>query len=198
MDNVNGHQRDEHEEAPPEGEEHELDGGVDPVGVAPDPDQKEHRDELDLPEEIEEQEVRGHEDPHQAAFQKQQEEVEGSYVEGDGPPGDQNADDVDEGREPDEHQAQPVQGETEAGPQAFQPGVVHHQEPGPRRAQVRLEVNQKQQADQRQFDDGNAQADPAAEERLVAGGKSQENPRQGGKKQNPQKGPRRHQNPSLP
>src|SRR5581483_7973742 len=47
----------EHEHAPEQGVEEELDGRVLAVGASPDPDQEVHRDEHELPEDEEQDEV---------------------------------------------------------------------------------------------------------------------------------------------
>ncbi len=51
----------EHQQRPDERVQDELDRGVDPVGAAPDPDDQVHRDEHDLPEDVEQEGVEGEE-----------------------------------------------------------------------------------------------------------------------------------------
>ena len=53
---------DEHQQRADERVEDELDRRVDPVRAAPDPDDQVHRDEDDLPEDVEEEQVEGDED----------------------------------------------------------------------------------------------------------------------------------------
>ena len=56
-------QRDQHQHRAEERVQEELDRRVHPVFMAPDTDQEEHGHNLDFPEQVEEKEVRGQEDP---------------------------------------------------------------------------------------------------------------------------------------
>ena len=56
-----GQDRHQHQQRPDQGVQDELDRGVDPVRAAPDPDDQVHRDEDDLPEDVEQEQVEGHE-----------------------------------------------------------------------------------------------------------------------------------------
>ena len=56
-----GQDRDQHQERPDERVQDELDRGVDPVGAAPDADDQVHRDQDDLPEDVEQEHVQGDE-----------------------------------------------------------------------------------------------------------------------------------------
>ena len=68
---VEGEDGDQHEEGAHQRVEDELDGGVDAVGPAPDPDDEIHRDQHRLPEDVEEEEVEGHEDAEHARLEQE-------------------------------------------------------------------------------------------------------------------------------
>ena len=70
MDDKEPHQGDQHEEAAAEGKEHKLDRGIDFSVMPPDADEEKHGNELDFPEQIEEQQIGGHKEAHEAAFQE--------------------------------------------------------------------------------------------------------------------------------
>ena len=59
MDEVEGDQGHQHQEAAAEGEQGELDGGVHPPFVAPDADHEEHGNDLDFPEQVKQEEIGG-------------------------------------------------------------------------------------------------------------------------------------------
>ena len=107
--------------------------------MAPEAHQKKHGNDLDFPKEIKEHEISGHEQAHDAGLQKQQKEMEGAHLDCDGPPGDQDTDDVDKGREQQEQLADPIQPQTVADPQAGNPGVILSQQPNPGRPGLGLE-----------------------------------------------------------
>ena len=130
MDDIEGDEGDEHQQAAGQGVEEELDGRVDAVFVAPDAHQEKHGDDLDFPKEIKEQQISGQKEAGQGALQKQNEEKEGAYLEVDGLPGDEHAEDVDEGDQQDQHQADAVQSQAVARPQPRDPGIVLQQQPG--------------------------------------------------------------------
>ena len=64
-------QGDQHEDRAEKGIEEELDGRIDPIRSAPDPDNNEHRDQHRLPEHIEEDGVERREDADHHAFHDQ-------------------------------------------------------------------------------------------------------------------------------
>src|ERR1035437_8596911 len=71
---------DQHEQAAHQGEQEELDRGIDLSGPSPDPDDEVHRDEHGLPEHIEQEEVRGAEDTGHAGLQEQQRGKETAFA----------------------------------------------------------------------------------------------------------------------
>jgi hypothetical protein len=73
---VQHEERHEHEHAARERVQEELHGGVDAPLVAPDPDEEVHRDEHGLPEDVEEEEVEGHEDPDHPRLEEEHEDDE--------------------------------------------------------------------------------------------------------------------------
>jgi len=68
--------RHQHEERTDDRVEDELDRGVDPPRSAPDPDQQVHRDQHQLPEDVEEEDVERQEDAEHPRLQHEQEDVE--------------------------------------------------------------------------------------------------------------------------
>ena len=54
------------------GVDHELDGGIIPVGTAPLVDEEVHRDEADFPEDKEDQQVNRHEDAQHPGLEEQE------------------------------------------------------------------------------------------------------------------------------
>ncbi len=58
------------EQTAAQGEQNKLDCGIDPPLMAPDAHQEKHGNDLDFPKQIKEQEIGGHEQAHDAGFQK--------------------------------------------------------------------------------------------------------------------------------
>jgi hypothetical protein len=56
--------------------EHELDGGVDPAVVAPDPDEEIHRDEHRVPEHVEKEQIEREKDADHRRLEREHEEGE--------------------------------------------------------------------------------------------------------------------------
>ena len=108
--------------------------------MAPEAHQEKHGDDLDFPKEVKEQEIGGHEQAHDAGFQKEEKEMEGADLGRNGAPGDEDAEDVDKGREQQEQLAYPIQPQAVADPQAGDPGVVLRQQPNPGRPGLRLQA----------------------------------------------------------
>ena len=67
-----GEDRDQHQQRSDQRVEDELDRRVDPVRAAPDPDDQVHRDEHELPEDVEEEEVEGEEDADQTDLEDEE------------------------------------------------------------------------------------------------------------------------------
>ena len=72
---VGGDDADQHQQRAKEGVEEELHRGVDPVRAAPDPDQQRHRNQHQLPEDVEEEHVEGDEDPQHPGLEEQDGDV---------------------------------------------------------------------------------------------------------------------------
>jgi hypothetical protein len=70
---------DQHERAARHRVEEELHRGVDAPLVPPDPDEEIHRDQHGFPEDVEEEEVEGHEHAQHPRFQQQHEDLEGLH-----------------------------------------------------------------------------------------------------------------------
>src|SRR6266481_7325466 len=99
---------DQHEEAPEQREEHELDGGIDASGPAPHPDQEVHRDEHQLPEDVEEEEIRRQERAQHPGLEDEQESEELLHPPRDVAPRGEDDDRHQEGGEEDEEEAHAV------------------------------------------------------------------------------------------
>ncbi len=89
---------DEHQEAADLREEEELHRGLVPVLVAPDVDEEVHRDQHELPEEGEEEQVRGKEDAVHAREDQGKVEVEEGHPLRDALPGGEHRHDAEEAR----------------------------------------------------------------------------------------------------
>ena len=76
VDEVQGQDGDQHQQAADLREDEELDGGVDAALVAPHRDEEVHGHQHHLPEEVEQEQVEGQEDAGQAGQGPQQDEVE--------------------------------------------------------------------------------------------------------------------------
>ena len=68
--------RDQHQDAARHRVEHELDGGVDALVVAPDPDEEVHRDEHRVPEDVEQEQVERDEDADHRGLESEDEDRE--------------------------------------------------------------------------------------------------------------------------
>ena len=73
---IQRHDRDQHQQAADLREQEELDGRVDAALVPPDPDEEVHRDEHQLPEEVEQEEIEREEHADDAGEHPHQAEVE--------------------------------------------------------------------------------------------------------------------------
>ena len=72
---VQGNDTEQHQDAAQEGIKEELDGGIQAPVAAPDPDQEVHGDQHDFPEDIEQDEIEGHEDTEHPGFEDKQKGV---------------------------------------------------------------------------------------------------------------------------
>ena len=75
VEEVEGDDREQHEDRADQGVEEELDGRVQLARAAPDADQEVHRDEHHFPEDVEEEEVEGAEDAHHPGLEQEEERV---------------------------------------------------------------------------------------------------------------------------
>src|SRR5438093_11113754 len=75
-DRGDGQDGDEHGKAAEDGVDQELEGGVDALALAPDPDQEVEGNEHRLPEHIEEDEIEGQEDAGSGGLEDQQQQDE--------------------------------------------------------------------------------------------------------------------------
>ena len=116
-----GHQP---EQRTSEGVEEELGGSVAALIAAPDPDHEVHRDEHGFPEQVEEEQVLGHEGPQHAGLQQEEQGSEGTDAVLQAVPGAEHGEGHQKGREQHQPEVQAVHAE----------GVVHRQthqgEPG--------------------------------------------------------------------
>ncbi len=120
-----GDDADEHQGTAGHRVEEELEGGVDPVAVAPTADQEVHRHQHDLEEEEEQEQVEGHEHAHRAGHQDHQPQVVGLrivvVVGGEDGDGEQDA------AQHDEEQRDPVDTEEPLQAEVFHPGGAGHE-----------------------------------------------------------------------
>ena len=71
MNEIEPDQSDQHEKTSGKGEEDKFDSGINPLFMAPDADQEEHRNDLYLPEQVKKEEVCGQKDPQDRCFHKE-------------------------------------------------------------------------------------------------------------------------------
>ncbi|MEZ5284323.1 MAG: hypothetical protein R2712_05840 [Vicinamibacterales bacterium] len=116
-----GHQ---HQHAAGHRVEDELDRGVDALVVAPDPDEEVHRDEQDVPEDVEEEEVERTEDADHGGLEDQHEDGELLHAALDALPGRQERNRRQEARQHDEHQAEAVDAQVVLDAEGRNPGVA--------------------------------------------------------------------------
>ena len=121
------HDRHQHQQRAGHGVDEELDGGVEPVGAAPDPDDEIHRDQHDLEEDVEQEEVEGDEDADQAGEQREHQRVEPALLLRDVAPAAEHADGHQGGREKDHHERDAIDPDAVADAPVGDPWRVRHQ-----------------------------------------------------------------------
>ena len=136
---------DEHQERPDEGVDHELDRRVLPVLAAPDADDEHHRDERQLEEDVEEEEVERGEDAEHAGFQQQDQRVVALVRLPDVRPRREDDDGPQQRREQQEQHVQPVHADVVVD--------IHARQPAHELAELR----------RRRSRDGRVEAEPEAE-----------------------------------
>ncbi len=113
---------DEQRQAAGDAEEQELQGCIGPVGVAPAADDQEGRQQLQLPEQVEEKEIGGQKEAEHRGLHQQQGGVEQPDLGIDGAPGDQHAEKAEQGGEQDQQHADPVRLQTVMDAELIDPG----------------------------------------------------------------------------
>ena len=105
---VGGDDADQHQQRAEQRVEKELDRRVDPVLAAPHPDQQRHRDQHDLPEDVEDEEIERHEHAEHAGFEQQQRDVILARPAIDGVPRPDDGDHREQRGQPDQDDRDPV------------------------------------------------------------------------------------------
>jgi hypothetical protein len=126
--------------------------------MTPDADQKEHRNNLYLPEQIEEKEIRGEEDAHNGSFHQEQKEMERSDSYINLFPRDKDTENGEKAGQEDEHQADAVQPEAVTNSKGFDPRMILSEQPSPGGPGVPLKV----QCEERRYDEEIRQRHPEA------------------------------------
>ena len=121
--------------------------------------------------------------------------MEGPHLGGDGPPGDEDAEDVDKSRQHKEQKAQAVQPQAVANPQAGDPGVILGQQPGAAGPGLGIKLQPQEGDHQGQFGYRDDQADPAAQVGAPVEGQGQQPAQQGKKDNDRQQRQTRHHRP---
>ncbi len=160
---VQGDDRQQHEQAAGDGVDEELDRGVDaPPVPAVHPDEEEHRDDHDLPEKIEEKEIESEKDPHDPRLHEQNGgEEKGKLVLA--APGNDDGDGLGEGGEQDHQQGNAVHAQGVMDAEALDPGIILVQQPAAAACQGDVIPH-----GQGQHQQSRQQGDPAAEGRMPA------------------------------
>jgi hypothetical protein len=119
----NGHRQDgdQHQQRADQGVDDELDGGVDAPRAAPDADHQVHRDEAELPEDVEQEQVQADEDAQHAHHQQQHGGVVLLDPRLDGVPGVEDRDHAEDGGQDHQHHRQAVDAQPVAHPEGRNP-----------------------------------------------------------------------------
>ncbi len=121
---VENHDGYQHQHAASHGVEDELQRSVDPPLTAPHADEEVHGNEGDLPEDIEQEEIEGGEDPDHAHLQKEHEDVILLDPFGDGRPRGKDGHGREKGGQQHQEEADAVHTQVVANSQAGNPGDV--------------------------------------------------------------------------
>ena len=121
MDEIEPQDGDQHQKPRELGEEEELDGGVDPVLMPPQGNEEDHGNEHDLPEDVEEEEIDGRKDADDPCQDRHEQKMKEADPPVDLRPGGDDGRHSQKGREEDQKEADPVQGQVEPNPQGRNP-----------------------------------------------------------------------------
>ncbi len=124
---IEGDDPHQHQDRSRQGIDEELQRGLDPPRSSPDPDQEIHGDQHRLPEDVEEDQVEGEEDPQDGALQNQDGDQELPDPLLDLSPGRHHRDGGQEGRQEDHQEADPVHAEGVLDVEGRHPGVALHE-----------------------------------------------------------------------
>src|SRR3990170_9092292 len=172
----------QHQHATHQGIKEELDGGVELPWPTPDPDEEIHGDQHDFPEDVEEEEVEGHEDAQHPGLEKEHHHVKLFHALGDGRPGRQNGDEAEHGGEQDQKQADPVDAEEVLNADTGDPVVLLGEL---KLRSLRAEIKPERQRDE-EAEETEDIRQPADEILLVLSDEEQnDEPPHAGKKDNP-------------
>ena len=119
-----GQDGDEHQQGADQGVDHELDRGVDAACATPDPDDQVHRDQADLPEDVEEEQVERHEDAEHPDHQQQHGRVVLLDPRLDGGPGVEDRHHRQHRGQDHQHHGEPIDAHRVAHAEGGDPGVV--------------------------------------------------------------------------
>src|SRR6185369_4560247 len=143
-----------------------------------------HRDQHQLPEEIEEKEVQGEEDPHDARLHRQQKQVVQGDPLMDRTPGSQHGDHRHQRGQDHQQQADPVHAKGIADAQRLDPGQVLEEEKAFRSCRRENRVlTEPGAASQHRFDEGNGESHDSGQAFPLSYNKQKERPDQRQKQQ---------------
>ena len=131
VDEVQRQDRHEHRQAAGLGEQEELDRGRCTVLMAPDRDEKVHGNQHQLPEEVEQEEIQGHEDAHDSGQRQHEAQVKRPYPLLDLGPRGADRRNPEEDRQGQKQQAQAIDSQMKAHPERLNPRIVKLMEPRP-------------------------------------------------------------------
>src|SRR5690606_42164886 len=154
---VGGDDADEHQQRASERVQEELDRRVNAVRAAPNTDEQRHRDEHDLPEDVEDEEVERHEDAEHARLEEQDGDVVLALAQADGVPRPEDRERRDDRRQGDQQDGDAIHAEEVRDTERVEPdGMLGELELG-----GAIELHDE--------DDGQHEADQRYAERDLAG-----------------------------
>jgi len=126
--------------------------------LPPDEDQEEHRDQHQLPEKVEQEQVEGDEDSHDAGLHRQQEQIVQGDPLIDRTPGNQHGDDGHQRGQDHQQQADPVHPQGIADTEHLDPGQILEEEKTFRSGSRKSTLAEPGAAGQQRFDEGNGKS----------------------------------------
>jgi hypothetical protein len=165
VDKIKPYYGSQHQQSTGNIEQKEFDGGMHPLFMAPDTDEKKHGNQLHFPEKIEQEKVGGQKDPHYSRQGQQQHEVKHAHPRSHLPPGYQYAHYTEQRGQQQQDQAYTVEPQAVTDAEPCYPAEILHQEPAMDR--IRMQAEERYQQNQQHFSHGKSQPHQAALRRVA-------------------------------